>query len=250
MILARLSRAIRAQNWFAVVLEFIIVILGVVIGFQVTAWNSARQDRVDETAFLERLHLDIELAESLSQRVRERRLQRIGEIVEAIDILFGRSDADALTDTQCAALGASHYYDIYTADLAAFTELTSIGRVGILRDAELRRALVQYEQVRSRLHQLITLLTAEGIALPQLFPDLISVSAQHDASSDEIRNRTSCDLGGMRANRHFLNAASANADAYDAYVRDGLRPWSDQLTQIHRRIDLILDIDHASEAAP
>ena len=35
MILARLSRAIRQQNWFAVVLEFVIVIViaGVVIGF-------------------------------------------------------------------------------------------------------------------------------------------------------------------------------------------------------------------------
>ena len=43
MILARLTRAMRQQNWFAVALEFVIVILGVVIGVQVTAWNSARQ---------------------------------------------------------------------------------------------------------------------------------------------------------------------------------------------------------------
>ena len=47
MILARLSRAVREQNWFAVVLEFFIVIVGVVIAFQVTAWNEARQDRAD-----------------------------------------------------------------------------------------------------------------------------------------------------------------------------------------------------------
>jgi len=37
MILSRISRAVREQNWFAVVLEFVIVIAGVVIGFQVTA---------------------------------------------------------------------------------------------------------------------------------------------------------------------------------------------------------------------
>jgi len=42
MILARLSSAIRAQNWFAVVLEFVIVIAGVVIGFQITARNAER----------------------------------------------------------------------------------------------------------------------------------------------------------------------------------------------------------------
>jgi hypothetical protein len=43
MILARLSRAIREQNWFAVALEFVIVIAGVVIGFQITAWNAERE---------------------------------------------------------------------------------------------------------------------------------------------------------------------------------------------------------------
>ena len=33
MILSRLMKAVREQNWFAVTLEFLIVILGVVIGF-------------------------------------------------------------------------------------------------------------------------------------------------------------------------------------------------------------------------
>ncbi len=42
MILARISSAIRAQNWFAVALEFVIVIAGVAIGFQTTAWNAER----------------------------------------------------------------------------------------------------------------------------------------------------------------------------------------------------------------
>jgi len=45
MILARITHAIRTQNWFAVVLEFVIVIAGVVIGFQVTEWNAERADR-------------------------------------------------------------------------------------------------------------------------------------------------------------------------------------------------------------
>ena len=50
MILARLSRAVREQNWFAVVLEFVIVIAGVVIGFQVTAWNAERAERARRDA--------------------------------------------------------------------------------------------------------------------------------------------------------------------------------------------------------
>ena len=37
MILQNLTKAIREQNYYAVVLEFLIVIAGVVIGFQITA---------------------------------------------------------------------------------------------------------------------------------------------------------------------------------------------------------------------
>jgi len=42
MILQNLSKAVREQNWFAVFLEFVIVIAGVVIGFQITARNAER----------------------------------------------------------------------------------------------------------------------------------------------------------------------------------------------------------------
>lgn len=60
MILANLVKAIREQNYYAVFLEFVIVIAGVVIGFQVTAWNEARADRAAERNYLVRLHHDME----------------------------------------------------------------------------------------------------------------------------------------------------------------------------------------------
>ncbi len=43
MILQNISKAIREQNYYAVVLEFVIVIAGVVIGFQINACNPGRQ---------------------------------------------------------------------------------------------------------------------------------------------------------------------------------------------------------------
>ncbi len=59
MILARLSRAVREQNWFAVALEFVLVIAGVVIGFQVTAWNAERGERESEDNHLAYLAQDL-----------------------------------------------------------------------------------------------------------------------------------------------------------------------------------------------
>ena len=59
MILANLTRAIRQQNWFAVAVEFLIVIAGVVIGFQITEWNEARTARELEEEYLLRIHTEI-----------------------------------------------------------------------------------------------------------------------------------------------------------------------------------------------
>lgn len=61
MILENLSRAIRDQNYYAVFLEFVIVIAGVVIGFQVNAWNQERQEAQREHAYLERLATEIQV---------------------------------------------------------------------------------------------------------------------------------------------------------------------------------------------
>ena len=41
----RVSEHVKDQNWFAVVLDFLIVVAGILIAFQITNWNEARRDR-------------------------------------------------------------------------------------------------------------------------------------------------------------------------------------------------------------
>ena len=76
MILRNLADALRNQNWFTVVLEVLIVVVGIFIGLQVDGWNEARKDRVSEHRYLERIYdelaLDIESIEA-SVRVAESR---------------------------------------------------------------------------------------------------------------------------------------------------------------------------------
>ena len=42
MLLRRITEHVKAQNWFAVALDFLIVVVGVFIGLQVSNWNDAR----------------------------------------------------------------------------------------------------------------------------------------------------------------------------------------------------------------
>ncbi|NNC98553.1 MAG: hypothetical protein HKN85_00060 [Gammaproteobacteria bacterium] len=45
MLLRRLSQHVKDQNWFAIFLDFFIVVAGILIAFQVTNWSEARGDK-------------------------------------------------------------------------------------------------------------------------------------------------------------------------------------------------------------
>ena len=76
MILQNITKAIREQNWFAVVLEFVIVIAGVVIGFQITGWAGELDDRETEARHITEIADDLRMGLSeeigLSRSVRFR----------------------------------------------------------------------------------------------------------------------------------------------------------------------------------
>lgn len=246
MILRRLGAAIARQDWFVIVIELAVLVLGIFIGLQVDDWNQARKDRIDEQRFLRTLHDDILVAEKLSSRVRQRRLESLQHVVSASDVLHGRARRDAVTELECSALGSSSWFNITASGVPAFDELVASGRLGIIRDSELRAALIGLEQTRQALATMITAHSASGsfTYTPARFPELIKAVTYFDTDLGEVRVAMECDLKAMRASQEFLNHWSANADGYDGYVRDGLKPWSDQLDRVHAIVDGVLKVQH------
>jgi hypothetical protein len=59
MLFKRVAQHVVAQNWTAVAIDFLIVVIGVVIGIQVSNWNDQRLDRKLEQGYLLRLHEDV-----------------------------------------------------------------------------------------------------------------------------------------------------------------------------------------------
>ena len=47
MILRRITKHVREQDWFAVGLDFVIVVSGILIAFQITNWSTARQQAAE-----------------------------------------------------------------------------------------------------------------------------------------------------------------------------------------------------------
>lgn len=59
MILRRIKAHVEKENWFAVGIDFCIVVIGVFIGIQVANWNDAQSNKAGLTASLQRLDKEV-----------------------------------------------------------------------------------------------------------------------------------------------------------------------------------------------
>jgi len=59
VLLRRVMDHVRDQNWVAVFLDFLIVVVGIFVGLQVTAWNESRQLEAREQVYLRQLSEDL-----------------------------------------------------------------------------------------------------------------------------------------------------------------------------------------------
>ena len=59
MILRRFAHAMKEQNWAAIAIEFVLLVLGVFLGIQVANWNEERIARSLEATYLSRLAEDV-----------------------------------------------------------------------------------------------------------------------------------------------------------------------------------------------
>jgi len=59
LILRRITEHVKAQNWTAIALDFVIVVVGVFIGIQVSNWNDAQTDKAQEDAYLNELRAEV-----------------------------------------------------------------------------------------------------------------------------------------------------------------------------------------------
>lgn len=73
MIIRKLADAIREQNWFTVIIEILIVVIGIFLGLQVTEWNEDRKAKNTERLILAQLKEEfIEIKYNLERQIATR----------------------------------------------------------------------------------------------------------------------------------------------------------------------------------
>jgi len=156
MILSRITRAIREQNWFAVLLEFVIVIAGVVIGFQVTAWNAERAASETEQIYLARLFDDAERSFChIGQE--ERSITNWNERARrTLDALLS-NDPEAATDTGFELVAALRV-STGSPYRATLNELVNGGQMNLISNENLRAEIAAADARLASLSEYIQIL--------------------------------------------------------------------------------------------
>ena len=148
MILRRFAEALKQQNWSAVAIEFVLLVLGVFLGIQVANWNETRREHTLEAEYIARLQRDfgaIDARLTINLTRWEDTAAAPVRLIKDLDAFrqrgtWLRPKAELLRDLD-ATMGSR----IPAPRAASYVELLSAGRLGLLRDSRLREALADYD---------------------------------------------------------------------------------------------------------
>lgn len=144
MLLRRVIEHVKTQNWTAVGLDFVIVVVGVLLAFQITSWNEDRLAAKDERLALERLQAESEEIVLYFQEVVERRREMNEERLVAIAALNSGSLEGVDQDTVERGLITLGRYSAISPKRSTYDELTSSGQLGKISDTAVRESIAAY----------------------------------------------------------------------------------------------------------
>ena len=140
MILRRLISHVRNQEWTAIGIDFVIVVVGVVMGIQVSNWNEELETRRKAEVFTARLTADLVYEAWSYQGLVEYQDDVLDNAERAIGALTGEL---AMSDEQFLinAYRASNFA-YAERSRATFDELISTGEIGLIADRRLRETAI------------------------------------------------------------------------------------------------------------
>ena len=142
MLLRRITQHVQDQNWFAVFIDFLIVVVGILIAFQITNWSESRQQLETADNYIERLREDFQAnLEDVTQRIAYFERTRMHAL-----------DALSVFDKPLDSLDLQFLVDVYQASQIiprgigrdTYDEILSVGANDAITNVEVRKRLANY----------------------------------------------------------------------------------------------------------
>lgn len=152
MILQKLTQSIRGQDWFTVLIEVLIVVVGILVGLQVNNWNEHRKSVAWEKRFLTDLATEFHSNREQLWQVLKLQRARGAALDEVVELLLTGKDAELLTKVEaCYSLAMSSNRTFFP-NKGVYLSALSTGSIDEVRNRNLRYAVMDiYERAYPRL---------------------------------------------------------------------------------------------------
>ena len=143
MILRRIIAHVREQQWTAIAIDFLIVVVGVFVGIQASNYNAERAERRLEAEYAERIVADLDqiLTTARSQRdFEQEKIRQVGKAMAMTSRPASEANSMALGNLLTVMIiRLSPNYESPT-----FSDLQNSGRMTLMRNVDLRKKLSTY----------------------------------------------------------------------------------------------------------
>lgn len=144
MLLKKLANAFRRQDWFAVCVELLVLVVGIFLGLQVDDWNQRRLDRIEEQYYLERLGRDFERSLAEQEDSIESARQRFENTQAMLQVLEAGQLGDMAPVEFQERLGTLQGFPRISMVTATIDELIANGKASLLQSSELREEIAAF----------------------------------------------------------------------------------------------------------
>ena len=140
----RIIDRVRIHDWFGVVVEFSVVVLGILIAFQVTEWNGERQERARERHYLARIAAEFDGNVAAIEHAIELAKKRGALVDLMVRVVDDPAPVAAEPGRFLHAVEVGGYTFKPPIGSQTFDEIKAAGDLRVLRDERLRVDLMRF----------------------------------------------------------------------------------------------------------
>lgn len=238
MILRRFIQHVHEQNWFAVGLDVLVVIIGIYLGLQVESWDQARQDRAAGELYLSQIVEDLEYDLITHQEMlvnaltlKQRSLSDLEDMLEKgeplqpsqvnVPFIINQPNGSKV-EIEYNSFRALEFSTIFSWSYplirsTTYDDLQNSGKLALITNDRLRFLISDYyDNSRNSNNRIIQRITGYGSVLYKLIGGGARTAFTHTSSSDPLR----FDQSGFNPNVSLQDfIIRANTEEFKEYLR-------------------------------
>lgn len=220
--------------------EFVIIVLGVLAAFAVENWKESRAEAALEAEYVERLLSDVALDIEQLQLTLGFAEQKLVGLREVRTWKTGSHSSEQLVKSLRRSISLG--WSLPRLNTATFEDLNSTGRLGLIKDTNLRRAILNYyrdlSNARERLERRMTPFPTYVYSI--VAPELLSGDDDEYASALKMCAEICRATVDAAETTEFHRLATAEAN-YAQDIADILPPLKEQAHELQSQLRAVTD---------